>query len=140
MISLLYTIGKNKTINIPNTELERYKTKLGLSEDEAVHLWLADNDYEVDNEQEEMEKKAKGVRIQCDATPKTYERKSDKPRNIKISDAKKELFAELLQFLTNFSEENDAKCEVLTSNKLIQVNFKDETFKVDIIQQRKPKK
>lgn len=136
---LTYTLENGKTVNIPNAELERYQKKLELSKEDAIHLWLADNDYEVDDEQEEMNEKAKKVRIQHDAVAKPRE-KTEKPRTVKVSDAKKELFSQLSQFLSDFSTENNAKCSVLTENKLIQVDFMGETFKIDLIQQRKPKK
>ena len=137
--NLLYTLENGKTVNIPNSEVEHYMKKLELSQDDAIHLWLSDNDYEVDEEQNEMDEKAKKVRIQHDVVTKDR-KKSEKPRNIKVSDAKKELFARLSQFLTDFATENDANCTILTENKLFQVDFMGETFKVDIIQQRKPKK
>ena len=136
---MLYTLENGKTVNIPNTEIERYQKKLELSKDDAIHLWLTDNDYEVDEEQNEMDEKAKKVKIQHDAVIKHRE-KSDKPRTVKVSVAKKELFYQLSEFLKKFCEENPATYAVLTENKLFQVNFNNETFKIDLIQQRKPKK
>ena len=136
---MTYTLENGKNVNIPNSEIERYMTKLELSQDDAIHLWLADNDYEVDEEQNEMDEKAKKVKIQHDVAVKSR-KKSEKPRTVKVSDAKKELFYQFSEFLKKFCEENPATYTVLTENKLFQVNFNNETFKVDIIQQRKPKK
>ena len=115
-------------------------TKLELSQEDAIDLWLEDNDYEVNEEQQALDEKAKKVKIQHDAAGNKPRKKSEKPRTVKVSDAKKELFANLLQFLNDFSSENNANCKVLTENKLIQVDFMGETFKIDLIQQRKPKK
>jgi hypothetical protein len=67
-------------------------------------------------------------------------KKSDKPKTVKVSDAKKALFVALHDFLTEFGAENGANVSVLTENKLISVEFGGETFKIDLIQQRKPKK
>ena len=114
--------------------------KLELSQENAIDLWLEDNDYEVNEEQQALDEKAKKVKIQHDAAGDKPRKKSEKPRTVKVSDAKKELFSQLSQFLSNFSTENDAKCSILTENKLIQVDFMGETFKIDLIQQRKPKK
>ena len=114
--------------------------KLELSQEDAINLWLEDNDYEVNEEQNALDEKAKKVKIQHDAVGEQPRKKSEKPRTVKVSDAKKELFYQLSQFLKEFCEENPATYTVLTENKLLQVNFNDETFKIDLIQQRKPKK
>ena len=137
---MLHTLENGKTVNIPNAEIEKYMKKLELSQEDAINLWLEDNDYEVNEEQNALDEKAKKVKIQHDAVGEQPRKKSEKPRTVKVSDAKKELFYQLSQFLKEFCEENPATYTVLTENKLLQVNFNDETFKIDLIQQRKPKK
>ena len=94
---------------------------------------------EIDEEQQALDEKAKKVKIQHDAVNTEPRKKSDKPRTVKVSDVKKELFSQFSQFLTKFCEENPATYSILTENKLFQVNFGGETFKIDIVQQRKPK-
>lgn len=136
---LTYTFANGRTVNIPNKELEKSMKHLGLSFDDAVALWLDDNNYEVNEEQKALDEKAKKVKIQHDAVNAESRKKSDKPRTVKVSDVKKELFSQLSQFLTRFCEENPANYSVLTENKLFQVDFCGETFKIDLIQQRKPK-
>ena len=136
---LTYKMANGKTVNIPNKELEKSMKHLGLSFEDAVSLWLEDNDYEINEEQNALDEKAKKVKIQHDAVNTEPRKKSDKPRTVKVSDVKKELFSQLSQFLTKFCEENPANYSVLTENKLFQVNFCGETFKIDLIQQRKPK-
>jgi len=137
---LVYTLANGKKVNIPDAELKKSMEKLELSFNDAVALWLDDNDYEVNEEQQALDEKAKKVKIQHDAAGTEPRKKSDKPRTVKVSDVKKELFSQFSQFLTKFCEENPATYSVLTENKLFQVNFGGETFKIDIIQQRKPKK
>ena len=137
---MIHTLENGKKVNIPDKELQKNMEKLELSLDDAIDLWLTDNDYEIDEEQEELNEKAKKVKIQHDAVMDKTREKSTKPRTIKVSDAKKELFNQLSAFLTKFCEENPANYAVLTENKLFQVNFNNEIFKIDLIQQRKPKK
>ena len=137
---MIYNFENGKRVNIPDKELDKTMQKLGLSKEEAIDLWLADNDYEIDEEQEELDEKARKVRVQHDAIKEEPRKKLDKPRNVKVSDAKKEVFNQLSQFLTKFCEENPANFEVLTDNKLFLLNFDNTTFKIDLIQQRKPKK
>lgn len=126
----------NKIINIPDREIEKLMSSLELSKDEAIDLWLCDNGYEVDEEQTELDEKASKVRILKDVEPKNA-KKDRKPPEKKVSDEKKDLFSTILENLTDNYAEN---VEVLTENKLISVKINGITFKIDIIQQRPPKK
>ena len=137
---MTYKMENGRKVNIPDDDLNKMMKNLELSKEEAIDLWLTDNDFETDEEQDELDKKAKKVRVQHDAIKEEPRKKSDKPRNVKVSDAKKEVFYQLSQFLVKFCEENPANYAVLTENKLLQLNFANETFKIDLIQQRKPKK
>ena len=78
---------KNKTINIPDAEIEKAMQALEISKQEAIEMWLDDNDYTVNEEVETLTKKAKENR--------RYE-KSDKPRKQttrerKVDEEKKKL-------------------------------------------------
>jgi hypothetical protein len=137
---LRYTLENGKTINISDKEVENSMKLLELTKEEAIQLWLEDNDYLVNEELEELDAKAKKVKIDHGAQATKPRKKSEKPRTVKVSDAKKEFFSQLSQFLTDFSTENDANCTILKENKLFQVEFGGEIFKLDLIQQRKPKK
>lgn len=63
--------------------------------------------------------------------------KPKKPKTVKISDEKKELFSEILSDLEDVYKQN---VKVLKENKLIQVKIGEKIFKIDIIEQRPPKK
>lgn len=127
-----YTTDTGRTVNIPDKEIEILKTSLNLSESDAIELWLCDNDYETDENQQELDEKAKKVKILHDVSPKKSQ-KERKPPIKKVSDEKKELFSEILSDLEDIYKEN---VQVLTENKLIQIKIADKTFKVDIIEQR----
>ena len=137
---MLHTLENGKKVNIPDKEIKNSMEKLELSFEDAVSLWLEDNDYEVNEEQQALDEKAKKVKIQHDAVGNEPRKKSDKPRTVKVSDAKKEVFYQFSEFLKRFCEENPACYSVLTENKMFQLKFGGETFKIDIVQQRKPKK
>lgn len=134
-----YTLENGKTINISDKEVENSMKLLELTKEEAIQLWLEDNDYLVNEELEELDAKAKKVKIDHEAQSTKPRKKSEKPRTVKVSDAKKEFFSQLSQFLTDFSAENDANCTILKENKLFQVEFGGEIFKLDLIQQRHKK-
>ena len=82
------------------------------------------------------DEKAKKVKVNHGAGD-SGKSKTAKPRTVVVSDEKKELFSEIFGNLTEIYGEN-AKIE--KENKLIIVKIADRTFKIDIIEQRKPKK
>lgn len=131
-----YTLPNRKIINIPDAEIERAMKNLELTRDEAVQMWLEDNDYEVNDEQEALDEKAKKVKIQHGAVA-DKERKPAKERTTKVSDEKKELFHKIYSELLTYGNSN---VTVSKENKLIQVKIGEKIFKIDIIEQRPPKK
>ena len=132
-----YTLENGKVINIPDSEIKAHMKNLDLTEDEAIQLYLEDEGYLDNEELEELDSKAKKVKIQhgASATEKT-EKKEKKPRTVKISDEKQELFDNIYHFLV---ENYGGSTEIVTQNKLMTVKVGELTFKFDIIQQRKPK-
>lgn len=127
-----------KKISIPNTELDRLVDALGISQDEAIECWLADNDYTDNEEVEELTAKAKKNKVGTGAA-KGNHHKNSKPRTVKISDEKQELFNFLKEKLAKFAENNAETLTVLKENKLFSLTIGDKTFKIDVIEQRKPK-
>jgi hypothetical protein len=125
-----------KIINIPDREIEKLMSSLELTQADAIDLWLCDNGYEVDEEQKELDEKASKVRILKDVEPKNAKKERKIPEK-KVSEQKKALFSEILSDLEDVYK---GKVEVLTENKLISVNIDGIVFKIDIIQQRPPKK
>ena len=98
---------------------------------------LKDEGYLENEEQEELEKKAKENKIKHNATSTQPRKKPTKPKTVHISDEKKSLFNILWTAIFNQYNTN-AKIE--KENKLILVTIGDKTFKIDIIEQRKVKK
>lgn len=138
-----YTLPNKKVVNIPDCEIEKSMKNLELTKEEAIQLWLEDNDYEINEEQEALNEKAKKVKIQHGAVA-DKERKPAKERTTKVSDEKKALFESILHNLDRCITENvcvdKENITVLKENKLIQVKIGDKIFKIDIIEQRPAKK
>ena len=112
------TLDNGKVVNIPDTEIEQAKKALDLSTKEAVEMWLDDNGYTDNDEQEELDKKAKEVKVNFVDAREIKEKKERKPITKKISDEKKELFQEILEKLIKIYGEN---VTILNENKLIQI-------------------
>lgn len=132
-----YTLPTGKTINIPDKEIEQSMKALDLTKEEAIEMYLEDEGYLDNDEQIELNEKAKKVKIdhQASAIDKT-EKKEKKVREVKVSDEKQSLFAEIVENLA----ENGRNYQILKENKLISVQIGEKIFKIDLIEQRMPKK
>ena len=136
-----YTVdvkGRQKTINIPEATIKEYEKCFELSTEDAIKMYLEEEGYLDNAELDELEEKAEKnkVSVRGEAKSKTERKKTSKPKVVKVSDTKKELFSKISQFLSETFGEN---AEILKENKLIQVKIGEDMFKIDIIQQRKPK-
>lgn len=130
--------GKN--IRIPDADIERSMKSLELSKEEAIQMWLEDEGYLENEEQEALEKKAKENRItatihQASATDKVV-KKTQKERCRKESPTKEMVIREIAALLPNFAE----NVEVLNVGKLISFQIGEEKYEIDLKQKRKPKK
>ena len=112
-------------------QIKQYMEKLKISKEEAEELWLADNDEIENEEQEALDAKAKKVKIDKGTAP--AERVPHKPREIKVSDAKKEIFEAILSAL------NEYNVAVVKENKVLEIKIDGKSIKIDIIEHRKPK-
>lgn len=132
-----YTLPNGKNVNIPDKEIEKNMKLLEISREDAIEMWLEDEGYLDNEEQNELDEKAKKVKIDhgASAIDKT-EKKEKKPREIKVSDEKQALFGEIVEKLA----ENGRNYEIVKKNKLICVKIGEKTFKIDLIEQRQPKK
>ena len=66
--------------------------------------------------------------------------KARKPKTVKVSDEKKMLFDSIFVNLDRCEGIEPESITVLTENKLIEVKIGGKTFKIDLIECRKPKK
>lgn len=86
---MMYTLENGKKVNIPDKDIDNYVDKLEISQAEAIEMWLCDNDYATNEEQEELVKKSKGQRhYEKSDTPRkktTRERKIDEEKKHLIS-------------------------------------------------------
>lgn len=134
-----YTLDNGKVVNIPDRELEKNMRLLDLTKEQAIEMWLVDNDLEKDEELEELDAKAKTVKIDHGASADTPRKKSEKPRTVKTSDEKKQLFEYLNKVLLEYCGNSNEKVEILKENKLFSIKINEKIFKLDLIETRKPK-
>ncbi len=140
-----YTLDSGKIVNISDEQIQKYMKSLDLTKEEAIDLWLEDNDFQENEELEELDTKAKKVKINHGAcgNDEKIKKKSEKPKTVKTSDEKKALYTNILEFLVQNAENAESpiqNVQILKENKLISVQIGEKTYKIDIIEQRAQKK
>lgn len=131
-----YKTKKGKKVNIPDDEIDTLVDKLDLSIAEACELWLEDNDLQVNEEQEALDKKAKASRI----TATIHEAKATKERKVRKVVRKEDATKEnIIKALAERLEELATEVKIENVGKLITFKLGDGSFKLDLIRQRKPK-
>lgn len=126
-----------KTLNIPKVEIEKSMKVLNLSFEDAIQMWLEDEGFLENEEQNHLCEVAKVNKItqNIHGAGERGKKTSKKPKTVKVSDEKVELFKEILENLTK----NHQNVEILKENKLVSVEINGKIFKIDLIEQRKPK-
>lgn len=128
------TLDNDKVVKCSTEWAEKSMKALNTDIEDVLLMFLEDNDYIVNEEQEELDKQAKGkVKLVANSekpkkTPKERVQKENPTKELII-----QTIANALQSLdiTNLNIENKAK--------LITFNYNNESFKVDLVQKRKEK-
>ena len=124
--------GKERTITIPDSEIQRSMKAYDLTKDEAIQMWLEDNEYLVNEEQEKLIKETKGQGKVYATTGK--ERK--KRTVVKKVDEDKQT---LIKFLNDLLLQRVEDLTVVNDQKLLEFNYNGNHYKLDLIKQRKRK-
>ena len=127
------TLKSGKVIRVDKNWADQTMKALDLDLDETLQMFLEDNDYLLNEEQEELDKKAKGV-VKPQAGDKTKRKPREKVQ--KENPTKELIIAEIAKTLQALGVQ-DLKIE--NKAKLITSNYANESFKVDLVQKRKPK-
>lgn len=129
-----YKLKGGKVVQIPNTEVSKLQTMLGLSRAEAVDLWLYDEGY-IDNvEADELTAKAKENKVSHNA-------RADKPKTQRERVVKEDKVKEaIIQAVADLLPDLNATDVVIEKKgKLITFKVGADSFKFDLIRQRPPK-
>ena len=129
-----YTLTNGRTIQIPNKEIEKLQRILKISQEEAIHTWLVDNEYENNAEADELTKKAKKSGVMHTihgAKAQNNEKKERKPREKKENPLKREIIDTIYTVL---SEKYGAT--ITNSEKYIDFSVDGLEFTVNLVQHR----
>ena len=129
---MIHKAKNGKTYNIPDSEIDNLVSSLDISISEAMDLWLEDNNYQTNEEQEELNATASKVKINLGNGAEDKKTRKGAPRTVKTSDEKRDLFQNIMENL----KENYENITVLNENKLIEVKINEKTFKINITENR----
>ena len=123
-----------KSIKIPMADIAKYMQKLELTQDEAIELWLTDNDYMDNEEVNRLSQQAKDnkTNLRADAG----ERKKREVTK-KENPTKEGIIRVLAATLENIGAVN---IKITNVSKLVEFEMDGNNFKLDLVQKRQPKK
>lgn len=130
-----YTLTSGKVVTIPDDEITKQMKILSISKDEAIQLWLDDNDYTTNEVVEELTAKAKQNHITAtihSAGTGTHQKKARIPKE----DPEK---TDLIQFLAESLQNRAENVVISNKTKIIEFDLKGNHYKLDLIRQRKLK-
>lgn len=130
-----------KTLNIPDDFIQNAMKNLSIDEDEAIQLWLEDNDYEVNEEQMALDAKAKAnvkiANIVKARAADPVKKKTQRERVKKDDPTKEGVIAALAKALPELA--NAENVTIVNAGKLITFTIGEDTYKLDLVRQRKAK-
>ena len=126
-----------KKIRIPDDMLQISMAQLGLTQEEAIQMYLEDEGYLENEEQESLEKKAKENRITAKIHQARAENKKTQRERVKKADPTKEgVISAIAEMLPTVQAENVV---IVNSGKLITFTIGADHYKLDLVRQRPPK-
>ena len=138
---MTYELDNGKVINIPDAEIEALQTKNNISYNEAVYLWLCDEDYITDETVEQLTEKAKKNKITATIhqASATAEKKVRKPKEKKENPVKRSIIDAIFAGLSENLPEN-ADITITNDEKYINIVLDNRNFTINLVEHRAKKK
>lgn len=135
---MIYTLTTGRNVRIPDEEINKFVANHGITKDEAIQMWLEDEGYLENEEQEALCQKAKENRITAtihEASAKDPKKKTQRERVKKEDPTKEKIIAEIAKMLPQFAE----NVKIENAGKLITFSIGADNFKIDLIRTRNKK-
>lgn len=129
-----YKLENGKVIRINEKTIENLMEKLKLDREDAIQVYLEDEGYEINEEQEELTQKAKDNKITASIHKAEGKKKDRKKVERKPNPDKEELIAALADFLDKTDECSDI--QITNVGKIIEFSFRGKAMKIDLIEKR----
>ena len=132
----LISMENGKKYFMEVAKVDNLQKQLKISEFEAIEMWLEDNGYLVNEEQNALDMKAKGNKVKLAISTEKPKAKTQRERTQKAQPEKEFLITLLakaleIEDISNLNVENKAK--------LITFDYKGASYKLDLVQKRKSK-
>lgn len=132
----MYYNHNGRNIRIPDEEIAKNMKVLDLSQEEAIQLWLEDNEYEVNEEQVALCAKAKeNIKVSTLVGARAAKPKTQRER-VKKDDPNKEA---IISHIAEALEDIATDIQIVDNRKIITFSIGSEHFKFDLIRQRTKK-
>ena len=129
------TLTNDKKVKVAKSYIDKNMKNLGLDLEETLLMYLEDNDYIINEEQEELDKKAKGI-VKTIATKETPKKKTQKERTQKDNPTKELIIQTVVNALQTLNVDN---LTIENKAKLVTFTLDNKDFKIDLVEKRKPK-
>ena len=135
---MIYKLNEKKEVRIPDTDIERLVKTMQIDKEDAIQIWLEDEGYLINEEQEQLNQKAKenkSHKIAKAERKAPIVLKNKKEKVVKENPTKEMVIREIAALLPKFAED----IEILNVGKLISFRIGEEKYEIDLKQKRKPK-
>jgi len=129
------TLDSGKIVKVSTKWVNDTIAKLDTDIEDVLLMWLEDNDYLINIEQEELDKEAKGI-VKTLVKSETAKKKTPRERVLKENPTKELIIQTIVKSLENLAISN---LIIENKAKLITFSMNNEDFKIDLVQKRKPK-
>lgn len=133
----LISMENGKKYFMEVAKVDNLQKQLKISEFEAIEMWLEDNGYLVNKEQNALDMKAKGNKVKLTVSTEKPKAKTQKERVVKSNPDKEYIVRVVAEFLEEIVGKDNINIE--NKAKLITFNYKGEDYKLDLVQKRKSK-
>lgn len=133
------TLDNGKVVKASTKYLEDMVTNLNIDMEEAVLTWLEDEEYIINEDQVELDNLAKENKSHKVVNAKTEKpvKKTPKERVQKAQPEKEYIVGIIAEFLEDIPDISNLNIE--NKAKLITFTYKNEEYKLDLVQKRKKK-
>ena len=128
----LISMENGKKYFMEVAKVDNLQKQLKISEFEAIEMWLEDNGYLVNEEQDALDMKAKGNKVKLATSTE-----KPKAKTQKAQPEKEFLITSFHELLLALPDVDNIACE--NKAKLITFDYKGASYKLDLVQKRKSK-
>lgn len=127
------TLDNGKIVKVASTWVDKAMQSLDIDKEEALLMWLEDNNYLINEEQVELDTKAKENKVKLNAKEKTDRKQVSRER--KPNPTKEMIISKVAEILNTIA--TDVNIENVS--KIITFKIDNKDFKLDLTEKRAKK-